>query len=489
MSSLDSIRDFRIDKLNKIKASGDLPYPIEVKRDISISEVLKFWPKYKGKKTNTSIVGRVKSLRGQGAIIFSDLDDGTAKIQALFKRDVLGDEEMKYFSDTSDIGDFVSVTGKFFLTKRGEKTIEVKKFSIISKSLRPLPDKWEGLKDPEEKMRKRYLDIIMDENIKDVFLKRVSIISSIKEFLTQDGYLEVETPMFHPLYGGASAMPFTTKYNALETEFFLRISPELYLKRLLVAGFPKVFELNRNFRNEGIDVTHSPEFTMLEFYSAYETAKDQRDFVERLLRSVVKKVFKKDTLEFKDQKINFKNKFAVTTYFDLFSTYADIKDVGDMNIEEISAKAREMSIPVERGDGIPKIMDNIYKKYCRPKLIQPTFIIDYPADMLPLAKRKSDNPELVDAFQLVIGGTEMVKAFSELNDPLDQRERFEAQEKNKKMGDGEAQRLDEDFLEAMEYGMPPAAGVGIGIDRLVMLLTNTHNIRDVILFPTLKPKN
>jgi lysyl-tRNA synthetase class 2 len=266
-------------------------------------------------------------------------------------------------------------------------------------------------------------------------------------------------------------------------QIFLRISPELYLKRLLVAGFPKVFELNRNFRNEGVDVTHSPEFTMLEFYSAYETAKDQRDFVERLLKSVVKKVFKKDTLEFKDQKINFKNKFAVTTYFDLFSTYADIKDVGDMNIEEISAKAREMSIPVERGDGIPKIMDNIYKKYCRPKLIQPTFIIDYPADMLPLAKRKSDNPELVDAFQLVIGGTEMVKAFSELNDPLDQRERFEAQEKNKKMGDGEAQRLDEDFLEAMEYGMPPAAGVGIGIDRLVMLLTNTHNIRDVILFP------
>lgn len=486
--ALEDIRNFRIEKINKLKEAGFLPYPIESNRNADILYVLENWEEYLKKTDETILAGRVMALRGQGALIFIEVDDGTDKIQALLKKDAIGESATKLFEDTVDLGDFVEVSGILLITKRGEKTIEAKSWKMLSKSLRPLPEKWEGLKDPEEQMRKRYLHTLSDPSIKDKFIKRSKMISEIRSFLDIDGYLEVETPILQSLYGGASALPFKTHYNALGTDFFLRISPELYLKRLLIGGFPKVYEINRNFRNEGIDVTHSPEFTMLEFYTAYQSAKNQREFVEKLIRTIVEKFWGKLSFVNNGVVIDVSNEFTVISYYDLFKKYAEICDPETVSIDDAKSVAEKLSVSIEAGDQLPKILDNIYKKMCRGKIIEPTFITDYPVEYLPLAKRKENDDTLVDAFQLVIGGTEIAKAFSELNDPLEQRLRFENQEKIKELGDKEAQSLDEDFLEALEHGMPPAGGVGIGIDRLFMLLTDSHNIRDVILFPTLKKR-
>ena len=485
--SLEEIRDIRKKKSDDL-AGAMAVYPIDSNLDSNIVDVIAKWSANDGKTKDVTIGGRVMAKRGQGAIFFADLYDGTASIQIVLKKDSIDDAKLTLFENTIDIGDFIATSGTFFITKRGEKSMEVHDWKMLSKSLRPLPEKWEGVKDAETQMRQRYLQILTDEEVKNKFIKRINIVSEIRNFLTKADYLEVETPMFHPLYGGASAIPFTTKYEALDSEFYLRISPELYLKRLLIAGFPKVFELNRNFRNEGIDVTHSPEFTMLEFYSAYETAKDQRDFTEKMIKQIVKKIHDANSFANNGNIISVEGDFEVVSYFDLIQKNTGITNPQNQTREEVAIEAERLGVKVDREDSVSKIWDSIYKKHCRPKLIQPTFIIDYPAVMLPLAKRKMENPDLVDAFQLVIGGVEVVKAFSELNDPIDQRKRFEEQEKTKKLGEKDAQSLDEDFIEAMEYGMPPSAGVGIGIDRLVMLLTDTHNIRDVILFPTLKPK-
>lgn len=487
--ALDDIRSFRISKLQRLKEAGLLAYPIESYKEADIGSILAKWATFEKKKKNTTLAGRIMALRGQGALIFIDLDDGTGKIQALLKKDVLGEEKTKLFEETTDLGDFIEVSGTFFVTKRGEKTLEVKSWQMLAKSLRPLPEKWQGLKDPEEQMRRRYLHTLSDTVVKERFIKRSKMISEIRNFLDKEGYLEVETPILQSLYGGASALPFKTHYNALETDFYLRISPELYLKRLLVGGFPKVYEVNRNFRNEGIDVTHSPEFTMLEFYAAYQSATDQRNFVEKLVRTIVKKTEGKLSFKNSGEIIGVSKKFAVVSYYDLFKKYAGILLPEKLSQNEAMIEGERLGIKIEVGDNLPKILDNIYKKMCRPKLIEPTFIVDYPVERIPLAKRKEDNPKLVDVSQLVMGGIETAIIFSELNDPLDQRKRFENQEKNKKLGDKEAQSLDEEYLEALEHGMPPSAGVGIGIDRLFMLLSDIHNIRDVILFPTLKPRN
>jgi len=486
--ALEDIRNFRIEKINKLKEGGMFAYPIQSLRDTEISQVLENWEEFEKKGSDSTLAGRIMALRGQGALIFIEIADGTGKIQALLKKDTLGEVVIKLFEETADLGDFVEVAGTFLVTKRGEKTLEVKKWRMLAKTLRPLPEKWEGLKDEEEQMRRRYLHTLSDPEVKNRFIKRSKLISEIRKFLDEANYLEVETPILQSLYGGASAMPFTTHYNALDSDYYLRISPELYLKRLLVGGYPKVYEISRNFRNEGIDVTHSPEFTMLEFYAAYESAKDQREFVEKLIKNLVFKATGEHSFVFNEEKIDVSKNFAVVSYFDLFKKYAGIEKPQNLTEEAAKKEAVRLGIPLEAGDTLPKILDNIYKKMCRGKIIEPTFIIDYPVSYLPLAKRKEDDESLVDAFQLVIAGTEIVKAFSELNDPLDQRSRFENQEKSKKLGDKEAQTLDEEFLEALEHGMPPSAGVGIGIDRLFMLLSNNHNIRDVILFPTLKKR-
>ncbi len=488
MSSFEEIRNNRIQKLEALKAQGINPFPIDSKRDFSLSEVIEKFGTLSKSNKEISICGRIMSLRPQGALAFFTLDDGTARFQGLIKKGEVSEKDYDLFEKTTDVGDFVEIKGPLFTTARGEKSLQVLSWKMLSKSLRPLPEKWHGLQDADERFRRRYLDTLMSPEVKQRFLLRSQIIREVRTFLDKADFLEVETPMLQPLSGGASAEPFVTHHNALDMDLFLRIAPELYLKKLLIGGFPKVYEINRNFRNEGIDVTHNPEFTMHEFYESFSNKTEQMAFTEKMLKSVVKKIFKKASFEFDGQTIDFSKKFAVISYLDLLKRHALISNPESITLDEARLKATQLGVKVAPGDPVQKIIDNIYKKTCRPKIVQPTFIVDYPADYLPLAKKKDDNQALVDVFQLVVAGIEVVKAFSELNDPIDQRARFEKQEENKKQGDTEAQSTDEEFIEAMEYGMPPAGGVGVGIDRLVMLLTNTKNIKEVILFPTMRHK-
>lgn len=488
MASLEEIRNERIKKLNSLKDRGISPYPITSARDFSIYEIIKDFSKLSKRKKPIHVVGRVMALRGQGALVFFDINDGTGLLQGLVKKDEIKEESRDLFVDSVDIGDFIEIKGSLFITKRKEKTLLVKDWKMLSKSLRSLPDKWHGLQDVEERFRKRYLDTLMSNEIKERFVLRSKIITEFRKILNNEDFLEVETPMLQPMAGGATAQPFITHHNALDIDLYLRIAPELYLKKLLVGGFPKVYEIGRNFRNEGIDVTHNPEFTMLEFYESYSDAEKQMAFVEVMFKTLIKNVLGKTSILYNEEKIYFSKKFTVISFSDLLKRYALIADPGNVNIDELRLKAKQLGVDFSDIEGPEKIMDNIYKKVCRPKLIQPTFIIDYPAAFSPFAKRKEENPELIDRFQLVVGGIEMVNAFSELNDPLDQRKRYLEQDKKKREGDPEVSPSDEDYLEAMEYGMPPAGGVGIGIDRVIMLLTNTKNIKEVILFPTMRPK-
>ncbi|MEK7152062.1 MAG: lysine--tRNA ligase [Patescibacteria group bacterium] len=488
MASLEELRSERIKKLQNLKTEGINPYPIVSHREYSLAEALLAFPKLSKRKKPIVLVGRVLALRKQGGLIFLNFSDGTETLQAMMKKDDLKNGSFQLFADNIDIGDFVEFTGSLFITKRKEKSILVKGWRMLAKSLRPLPDQWAGLSDVEERFRKRYLDTLMSAEVKERFVMRSRMITTLRSLLDKEGFLEVETPILQHHAGGATATPFTTHHNALDVPLHLRIAPELYLKELLIGGFPKVYEMGRNFRNEGIDATHNPEFTMLEFYEAYSDTRKLMVFMERMIKATVKTLFKKQNIPYGDNTIDFSKKFQVVSYLDLLKRYALITHPESITKEEATTKAHQLGVPVDKGDGVQKILDNIYKKSCRPKLIQPTFVIDYPTDYLPLAKRKEEGGNLVDAFQLVIAGIEVGKAFSELNDPLDQAERFKNQEEQRKAGDKEAQTRDDAFLEAMEYGMPPAGGVGIGIERLVLLFTNTHNVREVILFPTLRPK-
>ncbi len=443
---LEDIIKERKKKLKNLVEAGFNPYPSKSERTISVADALKNFDKISRSKKQISVAGRITSLRDQGNLIFIDIKDESDKIQGVLKKDNLAN--FKILKQTLDAGDFISITGSLFKTKSGEKSVEVKKAAIIAKTLLPLPTQWYGLKDVEERFRKRYLDIILNPEIKEKFAKRSGIIKELRGKLSEEGFLEVETPILQPIPGGAKARPFITHHNALDTDFYLRIAPELYLKRLLVAGFEKVFEIGRNFRNEGVDRDHNPEFTMLELYWAYQDWEGLMKFTEKLLKKFIPG---------KWQKITFSE--AVKKYSK--KEYAKIKSDD---------------------------LDEIFKKEVRPKIIKPTFITYYPKSISPLAKSCPDNPELTERFQLIADGAEIVNGFSELNDPIEQRKRMEEQEKMYRAGDAEASRLDEDFLEALEYGMPPAAGLGIGIDRLVALITKSHNLKEVIIFPTLKPK-
>jgi len=482
--SIDEIRDERLKKIKEIEDEGINPFPISSERSFSVADVLKNFNKI---KKGIYLCGRVMAVRSHGGSVFFDISDGTEKIQAYLKKD---DVEEKIFNlfQLVDIGDFLEVKGKLFKTKRGEKTIKVSQWKFLAKSLRPLPEKWHGLQDVEERFRKRYLDLLINPEVKERFLLRSKIISTLRTILLKEDFIEVETPILQPLAGGALAEPFTTHHNALDIDLNLRIAPELYLKKLLIGGFTKIFEIGKNFRNEGIDITHNPEFTMMELYEAYQDARGLRRFIEKILRELIKRVFKKKELKIGENTINFAKKFNEVGYFEILKRYALVIEPEKETRDGIALRAKQMGIKVEDFETKEKILDNIYKKICKPKIIQPTFIIDYPVGASPLAKRKEDNPQLIDRFQLVIGGLEIINGFSELNDPIDQRERFKEQDKARERGEKEISPSDEDYLEAMEYGMPPAAGLGIGIDRLVMLLTNTQNIREVILFPILRPK-
>lgn len=488
MASLDEIRAARLAKLKILRDKGVNPYPVSARADVTLREAAEGFNKL-AKKRELYLTGRVMAMRGQGGLIFADLFDGTCKFQALLKKDELDEAAFILWEDTVDIGDTVEVYGTLFLTKRSEKTLQVKGWRMLAKSLRPLPEKWHGLTDTEERFRHRYLDTLMSEEVRKRFEVRSKMVSEIRDFYNKAGYLEVETPRLQSVAGGATAEPFATHFNALDMELYLTIAQELYLKQLIVGGFPKVYEIGRKFRNEGIDVTHNPEFTMLESQSAFADAKVEREFVEKLMRHLVHKLFGKFTICYGGNEIDFEKPFALATFYDLLRRYALIPTPEKATTQELSLNAKQLGVSVETIRTREKMLDAIYKKAVRPKLIQPTFIVDYPVEMNPFAKRKEEDASLIDRFQLVAGSLEIVNGFAELNNPLDQAERYAEQDKKKRAGEGEISPSDKAYLEAMEYGMPPNGGIGIGIDRLAMLLTDSHNIREVIFFPTLRPKD
>lgn len=486
MTSEDEMRNARLAKLQLLKSKGVNPYPISAKREYPNQVVVEKFDSLQGKEL--TLVGRVMSLRPQGGLSFLNFFDGTAVFQALLKKDVMEADAFSLFEDTVDIGDFVELRGPLFLTKRNEKTLSVKSWRMLSKSLLPLPEKWHGLQDVEERFRKRYLDLLMSEEVRRRFIMRSKLVTEIRTFYDEAGFLEVETPILQTLAGGATALPFITHHNALNVDFNLTIAQELYLKKLLVGGFNKVYEIGRKFRNEGIDTTHNPEFTMLESNESYVDAENQRTFIESLFKTVIKKIFGKLSFTYDGNEIELSKQFLVYTFDELFEKYIGMENAGVLSLKELQKEADEKGVQWEKSESKDKILDSLYKKLIRPKLIQPTFIIDYPVAFNPFSKRKEDNPALIDRFQLIMGGLEVVNAFSELNNPADQKERYEEQDKKKKKGEGDISPSDLDYLEAMEYGMPPSGGIGIGIDRVAMLIANVKNIKEVILFPTLKPK-
>lgn len=488
-SSLKQIIDFRLEKLKKITDSGVNPYPYSYSASHKSEDILKDEKQLEGK--TVTIAGRLMSLRKMGKASFCHVQDEAGRIQIYVRRDDIGVDAYQNFK-LLDIGDFIGVEGYVFKTKMGETSIHANVITILSKSIRPIPivkekegKEFDSFADKEQRYRNRHLDLIVNHDVKETFIKRAKIISSIRQFLDNNGFVEVETPILQPLYGGANARPFLTHHNTLDQKLYLRIADELYLKRLIIGGFDKVYELAKNFRNEGIDRNHNPEFTSLEFYQAYVDYEYMMNFVEKLFQTVADKIGDLK-LTWDDMEIDLSKKFARKPIFGLLSDAAGT-DVAQLNEKELIKICNKFKIDISPQSNYGQILDLLMSKLVEPKLIQPTFVIDYPKAISPLAKKhRGGNPDLVERFELFIGGMEFANAFSELNDPIDQRERFESQAKLAKAGDEEAHPVDENFLQAVESGMPPAGGVGIGIDRFVMLLTNNRWIKDVILFPTLR---
>jgi lysyl-tRNA synthetase class 2 len=479
----------RLERLRKLLEAGVNPYPAKSEYDHTVKQVLDQFTELEGSGTAVTTVGRVRALRGHGGASFADLEDGGHVIQLHLKSDELG-SAYDLFTETVDLGDFLQVTGTCFVTKRGQQSIAVQQVKLLTKTLRPLPAKWHGLSDIEVRYRKRYLDLLANAEVRGIFRKRSLLVREIRDFFHEEGFMEVETPILQSLYGGAAAEPFVTHHNALDIDLYLRIAPELHLKRLVVGGFNRVFEIARCFRNEGIDHLHNPEFTQVEFYQAYADYRDLMELTERLLPRLVEKVCGSLVVEYEGQQIDFTPPYPRVSFRDLLLQY------GDFDIEQypdrasLAEAARQVGVEVADSDDRGKLMDNIYKKLVRTKIVNPTFMIDHPVELSPLAKKKPDNPNYVERFQLLIaGGSELCNAFSELNDPIDQKQRFEQQEESRAAGDAEAHPMDHDYIEALETGMPPTAGFGMGIDRLAILLTNSHNLKEVILFPTMRPES
>ena len=435
-------------------------------------------------KVNASLAGRIVALRSFGKACFAHIQDGSGRIQLYFQKNTLGDDGFNLFKKL-DIGDFIGVKGFLFRTRTNELTLDVEGFILLAKSLRPLPEKWHGLTDVEIRYRQRYVDLIVNPEVKRVFMMRTRIIQAIRSFLNAREFLEVETPMMQSIPGGATARPFRTHHNALGMDLFLRIAPELYLKRLLVGGFERVYEINRNFRNEGISTRHNPEFTMLEFYQAYADYRDLITMTEQMISAVAQEVLGTMVVEYDGHRIDLAPPWKKITYLDSLRA-AGIPDEVLESEDRARDHAKKLGANLKGGEPLGKLLNEIFEALVEQNLVQPTFITDYPTDISPLSKRREDAPQFVERFELFIAGREMANAFSELNDPVDQKERFLRQVREREAGDEEAHQMDEDFVRALEYGMPPAAGEGIGIDRLVMLLTGSPSIRDVILFPQMK---
>lgn len=478
--TLKEIRRVRLEKVEKLREMGINPYPSKVKgKPIKISDAI-------GKMDQeVEVAGRIMGWRGHGNVVFADLKDESGQIQLWFQKNTLGEnfKILKLF----DVGDFLYAKGKVTKTSAGETSIDVTNFQLLTKSIRPLPSKWHGLKDVEERYRKRYLDMIMNKKVKKLLDTRWLVEKEIRQFLWGEGYTEVETPVLQELYGGTNAKPFVTHMNALGSDFYLRIAPELYLKRLVVGGYEKVFEIARNFRNEGIDATHQPEFTMIEWYEAYGDYNTIMDTTEKLTKLLVEKIHDGTKLSVNGKEIDLGNEWPRIPMVDAIKTHLGI-EVENMADEEMRKYLKDNNIELVGSFSKGKAVFSIFEHLVTGKLIEPTWIIDYPIEVCPLQKAHSEKPGYAERFEGYIGGIEYADGWTEITDPVDQRERFETEQKNLRAGDEEAHPLDENFIESLEYGMPPLGGIGIGIDRLVMFLTDNWQIKNVIAFPTLKPK-
>ncbi len=481
-------RDERLKHLHQLRESGVDPYPARaIENRTKIHAVLDQFEAWQEQKMPLVLVGRIRRLRSHGKATFFDIEDGSAMIQCYAKADALAEAYVLITTGGVELGDFVVANGVPFTTKKGERTIELTGLALLSKAIRPLPEKWHGLSDIEERYRRRYLDFIANPSTRAIQERRAQIIAMIRAFFVERGYLEVETPILQAIAGGATARPFLTHHNSLDAELQLRIAPELYLKRLLVGGFERVFEIARCFRNEGIDRQHNPEFTQVESYEAYADYHTYMALVEELFERLLGKIVGGMDMPFGHETIHWTFPIPRLSYCDAVREHSGI-DLLALDDDALMAVAKKKKLPLDATWSRAQIIDELFKAFVRPKLNAPVFIIDHPIELSPLTKRHPNNPKLVERFQLLVGGMELVNVFSELNDPVDQRERFSEQVAMREAGDSEAQQLDEDFIQSLEDGMPPAAGLGLGIDRLVALLTNSHSLKEVIAFPTLRPQ-
>ncbi|MNO88542.1 Lysine--tRNA ligase [compost metagenome] len=478
----------RRQKLVELQEAGKDPFDVyKVERTHTSVQVKDDFETLEGK--TVTIAGRLMSKRGQGKVVFADIHDRDGKMQLFIKLDAVGEENLKEFK-TYDLGDWIAAEGEVFRTKAGEISVKVNAFQLISKSLKPLPEKWHGLKDPDLRYRQRELDLITNQEVRETFIKRSKIVSGIREFLDQKGYLEVDTPMLQTSAGGAAARPFTTHHNTLDIDMYLRIATELHLKRCIVGGFEKVYDMGRIFRNEGMSVKHNPEFTTIELYEAYADYNDMMELTENLVAYVCQKVNGTTKVTYQGTEIEFMPPWRRVTMVDIVKEHTGFDYNAVATNEEAQAIAKEKHLEFKKPlDKVTKgeVLNALYEEFCEEKLIQPTFVIDYPVENSPLTKKKRGNDEFTERFEGFVFGREICNAYSELNDPIVQRDRFKQQEQERELGDDEAYMIDEEFMSALETGMPPTGGLGIGIDRLIMFLTDSASIRDVILFPTMKP--
>jgi lysyl-tRNA synthetase class 2 len=485
---LNELMRVRREKLEELRGAGIEPYGNRFERTHLARSILENFSEMENQPV--VIAGRIMSRRGMGKASFAHLQDSSGQVQIYVRLNDVGVEAYDLFRKL-DIGDIIGVRGKVFKTRKGEITVSAEQFDLLAKSLRPLPEKWHGLRDVELRYRQRYVDLVVNPGVREVFETRSRIIRALRSFLDRKGFLEVETPMMQVIAGGAAARPFVTHHNALDMNLYLRIAPELFLKRLLVGGFEKLYEINRNFRNEGISTKHNPEFTMLEIYQAYADYNDMMDLTEELISAAAVEVLGTACINYQGETIDLSPKWTRIPMLEAVKRHSGL----DFSILKNAAgactavKRAGLDLEVATSDSWGDILYRVFEELVEPKLIQPTFVVDFPVEVSPLAKRKAEEPGLTYRFELFIYGREMANAFSELNDPIDQKERFSKQVEKRRSGDEEAHMMDEDYINALEYGMPPAGGLGIGIDRLIMLLTNASSIRDVILFPLMKPRD
>ena len=498
MDNLNNINkeiDERTTKVNILKERGINPYPSFNSKKEDIKDILNNFDSNLEKNKDVIISGRLKSKRGHGNLIFANLEDFSSNIQIAFSKKEINEKSKLNFKDIAkliDIGDFIEVKGKCFVTKKGENSIMINSCRILSKAIRPLPDKWHGLKDDDKRQRFRELEMLGDKNVLNKYKKRFQAIRVIREFMWSYNFTEIETPILQNVYGGTYARPFTTHYNELNQDFYLRIAPELFLKRAITGGFERIFEIGKCFRNEGMGPAHLQEFTMFEFYWPYTDYQQLMDFTEKMIINIIEKVYKNYEVNYKNKKINFKPPFKKISFESLIKEYLkiELKEIDDeIKLKKfLKEKNLEKEVDLKKKKSWASQMDEVYKKLIRNKIINPIFVTDYPKEFMALAKTKDDNEKIVATFQLVVNGWELIKAYNELNNPLDQKNRFEKQERLQKEGDEEAMPYDHDFIESMEYGMPPMAGWGMGLDRFFALLEGEENIRDMVLFPTMRKK-